>query len=143
MNEKSVGGIVFRRERGRILYLLLLYERHNDEGKKSYWDFPKGHMEAGEDEEQTLRREVKEETSVSDIRVIEGFRQTIKYFFKRDGKLVNKEVVFYLCETSQEKAAVSWEHTDIRWMEYGDAMKILGFDNAKELLAKADKFLSR
>ena len=138
MNEKSVGGVVFRRERGRILYLILLYERHG----KVYWDFPKGHMEEGENEEQTLRREIHEETSISDIRVIEGFRETIRYFFSRDGKPVSKEVVFYLCETAQEKAAVSWEHKDLKWLEYGDAMKALGFDNAKELLKKADRLLA-
>ena len=142
MNEKSVGGVVFRRERGRILYLILLYERQNDEGKRSYWDFPKGHMEEEENEEQTLRREIHEETSISDIRVIEGFRETIRYFFSRDGKPVSKEVVFYLCETAQEKAAVSWEHKDLKWLEYGDAMKALGFDNAKELLKKADRLLA-
>ncbi|MDI6720909.1 MAG: NUDIX domain-containing protein [Candidatus Aenigmarchaeota archaeon] len=144
MNEKSVGGIVFRKEEKRILYLLLLYERKNDEkGEHSYWDFPKGHIEKGESEEETLRREVKEETSISDARIIDGFREKINYFFRKNGKLVRKEVVFYLCETMQKRAKVSSEHKDARWLDYKEAMKILAFENAKEILGKANKFLSK
>ena len=53
--EKSCGAVVYRMEKGRRLYLLL----HYCEG---HWDLPKGHVEAGESEEQTARREISEET---------------------------------------------------------------------------------
>lgn len=139
MKEKSVGGIVFRKENRRILYLLLLYERHS----RTYWDFPKGHVEKGESDEETLRREVMEETSVADIRVIRNFRHAIRYFFRRGGKTVQKEVVFYLCETGQKDVKVSREHKDIAWLGHDEAMEKLAFENAKKLLAKAHKFLAK
>ena len=139
MKEKSVGGVVFRKEGRKILYLLLLYERN---GKK-YWDFPKGHQEKGESEEQTLAREVAEETSIRDISVASGFRHAVKYFFRRDGKNVRKEVAFYVCMTGQKDVKISHEHSDFAWLGYDDAMKKLAFDNSRELLKKADKFLSK
>ena len=49
--EKSCGALVFRREAGEI-YLLMI--RHKAGGHRS---FPKGHMEAGEDEHATAIRE--------------------------------------------------------------------------------------
>ena len=143
MKEKSVGGILFRQDGKHILYLLLLYERKNDsKGEHSYWDFPKGHMEEGETENQTLRREILEETSIEDIVVIEGFSESIKYFFQRDGEPVAKEVVFFLCQTPQNEVRISYEHKDAKWLEYKEAMKALGFENSRELLKKADRFVS-
>lgn len=142
MKEKSVGGIIFRKEKGKTLYLLLLYKRMND-GMQTYWDFPKGHVEEGESEEATLRREVKEETSIDEIRIIGGFRETMKYFFRRGGKTVSKEVVFYLCETEQKEAKISHEHEAIEWLEYSKAMEKLGFENAKKLLEKAHRLLAK
>ncbi|MBI2173531.1 MAG: NUDIX domain-containing protein [Candidatus Aenigmarchaeota archaeon] len=142
MKEKSVGGIVFRKEGRKILYLLLLYERKSD-GLRTYWDFPKGHQEKGESEEETLAREVAEETSIKDISVARGFRHTVKYFFRRDGKTVQKEVAFYLCKTVQKDVKISSEHKDSAWLDYDGAMKKLAFDNSKGLLKKAGSFLSR
>ncbi len=142
MKEKSVGGIVFRKEGRKLLYLLLLYERRND-GLRTYWDFPKGHQEKGESEEQTLAREIDEETSIKDITVVPGFRHAVRYFFRRDGNTVQKKVVFYLCRTGQKDVKISAEHKDSAWLDYDGAMKKLAFGNSKELLKKAGSFLGR
>ena len=60
--EKSCGCIVFND--GKVLLV-----RHN----KGHWDFPKGHVEPGETEEQTAKREVKEETNI-DVEINTNFR---------------------------------------------------------------------
>lgn len=39
--EKSAGAVIFRKEEGKIYYLLLHYQAR-------HWDFPKGHLEKGE-----------------------------------------------------------------------------------------------
>ena len=90
-SEKSVGAIIFLKDK-EVKYLLLHYE-------SGHWDYVKGHVEKGESEEETLLREAKEEAGLMDLKIIDGFKEKIKYFFKADGKLISKEVVFYLAET--------------------------------------------
>src|SRR3989338_9342144 len=135
MREISAGAIVFREEKGKILYLLLHYE-------EGHWDFPKGNIEKGEEEKETVKREIKEETGITKISFIEGFKEKIKYFYKREGQTIYKEVVFYLAETKESKIKISFEHIGYKWLSYGEAIKQLTFKNAKEILKKAHSFLN-
>lgn len=132
--EKSCGAIVFKKQKDGIKYLLLHYEA-------SHWDFPKGKQEKNEKEEQTAAREIKEETGIEDIEFADGFRETIKYFYKKGEETIYKEVVFFLAQTSVENVKISFEHIGYTWMSYENAYKKLTFNNAKELLRKANKFL--
>lgn len=133
--EKSCGAVIFKKQKdGSVKYLLLHYEA-------SHWDFPKGNQEKDETEEQTVAREVKEETRIEDIKFVEGFKETIKYFYKRGEETVFKEVVFYLLESMTEKVELSFEHIGYVWMSYEHAYKKLTFNNSKELLRKANQFL--
>ena len=88
-------------------------------------------------------REVEEETGIKDLRVVEGFREAIKYFFNYRGVLVSKAVAFFLCETKTKDVRVSEEHLGFEWLEYEDAMEKLEFRNSKSVLAKAHEFLGR
>ena len=133
--EKSAGGVIFCKEKGKIYYLLLHYEM-------GHWGFSKGHIEKGESLEDTVRREVKEETGLEDIRIIEGFKEWIKYFFKLKEKNIFKIVTYLLAETKQKEVKISWEHTGYKWLTYEEAVKQLTFENTKEVLKKADDFLS-
>jgi len=141
--EKSVGAVVFRREDNEIYYLLLYYPSISHRAKRNYWDFPKGHIEKGENILKTVRREVFEETGLKDIKLIKGFKQTIKYFFKVQGKTVFKIVIFFLTETKTKSVKISSEHMDFKWLPYEKAFKSLSFKNAKEILKKADGFLKQ
>ena len=135
MKETSAGAVVFREEKGNALYLLLHYE-------EGHWDFPKGHIEKGEEEKETAEREIEEETGIKKISFIEGFKEKIKYFYKREGQTIYKEVVFYLCETKESKIKISFEHIGYKWLDYEDALNQLTFKNAKEILKKAHSFLN-
>ena len=55
-HEKSCGAVIFR-VGNATKYLLLHYEA-------GHWDFVKGHSEKGESEEETVRREILEETGL-------------------------------------------------------------------------------
>jgi 8-oxo-dGTP pyrophosphatase MutT (NUDIX family) len=109
---------------------------------KTYWDLPKGHIEKGEDEEETVRREVGEETGLKDVKIASGFRETIKYFFKWEGKNILKFVTFCLVEAKTKEVKISSEHLGYKWLPYQQALAKLTFKNAKEILKKANDFLS-
>ena len=134
--EKSCGAIAFKKQKdGSLKYLLLHY-------KAGHWDFPKGHQEKNEKEEQAAAREIKEETGIEEIEFVDNFRETIKYFYKKWEETVYKEVIFYLVQSASEEVKLSSEHIGYAWLSYEHAYKKLTFNNAKELLEKAEKFIS-
>src|SRR5690242_13896895 len=88
--ERSAGVVMCYERTGKRSYLLLNYGKH--------WDFPKGHVEKGEDDRAAAIREVFEETGITLSSVLEDFKHEITYFF-RDYKtkgLIRKTVVFFL-----------------------------------------------
>ena len=134
--EKSCGAIVFTKHKEGIKYLLLHYG-------PGHWDFPKGKQEKNEKEEQTASREIKEETGIENIEYIDNFRELIKYFYKNGEETVYKEVIFFLAETNSEEVTLSSEHIGYAWLSYEHAYKKATFNNAKELLEKANQFLDK
>ncbi len=138
--EKSAGAIIFRKEGERPLFLLLHYPS-GSRAQKDYWDLPKGHIEKGEKMEDTVKREVREETGLKNIAFVSDFKETIKYFFKFEGKNILKFVTFLLAETKEKEVKISWEHIGFEWLPYADALKQLTYKNAKEILKKANNYL--
>jgi bis(5'-nucleosidyl)-tetraphosphatase len=136
LREKSCGAVVYLRKGSETLYLLLNYEA-------GHWDFVKGNVEINESEKETVVRELREETGITDAKFIEGFKERIEYYYRRQGDTVHKEVVFYLMETSTENITLSFEHIGSIWLNYSQAMEKLTFKNAKEMLKKADEFLKK
>jgi len=139
--EKSAGAVIFRRDKGKTYYLLLHYPT-GSRTAKDYWDFPKGHIEKGEKSAATARREVGEETGLIDIKFIKGFKKWIKYSFRDKGKIIFKTVTFYLIETKNKNVKISFEHSGYQWLLYQKALEQLTFKNAKEILEKANDFIS-
>ena len=91
--------------------------------------------------EDTVVRELKEETGIADARFIDGFREEISYFYKRQGASVYKQVIFYLIEAAAPKVTLSFEHTGFEWLPYEKALEKLTFRNAKNVLKKANEYL--
>lgn len=133
--EKSCGAVVYFLEGGKRLYLVLHYEER-------HWDFPKGHVEEGESEEQTARREIEEETGLAQLEFQPGFREKMSYSFKRDGKDVPKDVIFFLAKSKSKQVRLSHEHIGFVWLPYESAKKKLTYKSAKEILQKAEETLS-
>jgi bis(5'-nucleosidyl)-tetraphosphatase len=133
--EKSSGAIIYTaRESNEVEFLLLHYT-------SGHWDFPKGNIEVGEDELMAARREVFEETGIADVEFLEGFRRTIQYYYRRDEKLVQKEVVFRISNTNRREILLSSEHIGFAWKNYDKAISLLTFKSAKNLLLEAKEFL--
>lgn len=118
----SAGVAVVRRIDGRWHYLLL---RAFD-----YWDFPKGEVELGEKPLEAARREVGEETTLSDLefRWGEGFIESGPYGPRR------KTARYYLAEspTGEVSLPISEalghpEHEEFRWVDAATAAQLLNY----------------
>ena len=136
IEETSAGIVIYRKENLEKLFLLLHYP-------SGHWDFVKGKMEKGETTQQTAIRETKEETGITDITFVENFEEWIEYNFKYQGELVQKKVIFFLAETKTKNVKISHEHSGYTWMNYNTSMEKTTFDNAKTVLTKAQKLLSK
>ena len=134
MNEKSSGAVIFRDVPEGIVFLLLNYP-------SGHWDFVKGKMETGENPLDTVVRETKEETGISDLNFVEGFEENIEYDFQFEGELIHKKVVFYLAKTNTEKITISHEHLNFVWLDYKSAFEKTTYQNTKSVLSKANQLL--
>jgi len=134
MEERSAGAILFQDGASGRRFLLLRYPA-------GHWDFPKGNIERGESEGQTVLREVREETGLDDVKLLDGFRMKIEYFYRRRGESVHKEVVFLLGETKKEDVKLSFEHREYRWLNFSEALQSVTYKNSKRVLSQAQEFL--
>lgn len=130
--EISIGAIIFHKNK-ETQYLLLKYT--------NYWGFVKGNVEKDETELQTAKREIKEETGITDCIFLKGFKEKISYFYKLKDKPIYKEVIFYLAQTKTKEVKLSFEHEDFKWLPYEEALKLIAFKNSKDSFKKAHKFL--
>ncbi|MEM4298244.1 MAG: bis(5'-nucleosyl)-tetraphosphatase [Nitrososphaerota archaeon] len=133
IRERSAGAVIFYTN-GEPVYLLLHYPA-------GHWDFPKGNVEKGESDLDTVRREVREETGIEAIDILRGFKKEIEYYYRREDGLVRKRVVFYLAKSETKDVRVSPEHLGYVWLPYEKALKIVTFKNSKEVLMEAHKFV--
>ena len=136
IREKSCGAVIFIKKSEETKYLLLNYAA-------GHWDFVKGNVEDNETEKQTVVRELKEETAIEDAQFLDGFKETIAYFYRRQGLTIHKEVVFFIMESHTDKVTLSFEHVGYIWLDYQHAMEKLNFKNAKDVLQKAHDFLNK
>ena len=127
--EVSSGGIVYRRE-GSDLRILMIADR------QGRWSFPKGLVGRSEAAEAAARREVREETGIEgEILCLLG---ETRYFYRRNGQVVNKTVYFYLIRAlSRAITPQLSEVADARWFPAGEALQRSTFPANTELLHKA------
>jgi len=133
--EKSAGIVLFRNDSDKNEFLLLNYPQ-------GHWDFVKGKIEQNETSHETALRETKEETGITNIEFVDGFEESVEYDFRFKKEDIHKKVIFFLAKTNEKNIKLSHEHNDYLWLEYNDALKKTTFENAKNVLTKANEFLS-
>lgn len=122
--EKSCGTIIIDSNK-RVLLV---------KQKLGWVGFPKGHMEQGETEMETARRETKEETNL-DVIVDEKKRYTISYITSTQ---IDKEVVYFRAKPiSYSLLPQEAEIAEIMWVDIDEAKQYLSFDNLKQLWQNA------
>lgn len=137
--QRSAGFVIYKKEGRGIRYLLLHH------GSR-YWNFPKGRLEEGEDDMTSAKRELEEETGLTDFRILEGYVDEYKYDFDvtiENGtrEKIYKTAVFYIAEVTDDKIEISDEHVDFGWFDYETSLKRMYYQAGQNLLKRAHKFI--
>ena len=136
--EYSCGAVVFTRIEGEPHYVLIR-AKDQPEGRHG---FPKGHMEAGETEEQTALREIYEEVGLR-VRLLEGFRAVTEYSLPCPPD-TRKRVVFFLAEYEDQQITVQEsELASCTIAPFPQALELTEYADSKQILTDAHAFLSR
>lgn len=149
--EKSAGIIVFFVDNppagGKEIKYLFLKHKPNS------WDFPKGLIEKGEKPEDASLRECSEETGLSGLKLLPGFKETIKFFFKvkygyqidrglKMGSIVLKFVTYFVAQSKTKDVKISFEHEGFEWLSFDDAVRVLkSRKEGKKLIEKANEYI--
>lgn len=136
--ERSAGIIFFRNTPKGRAYLVIRSSNHIPE-RGEFWDFPKGRLEAGESGLQAAERESHEEVGIKNYQLLSDFKETVKYFTKRSGRM--KFVAMFLAEAKNAKVKLSWEHDKYEWLSFEEARTRISVDTMKSALGKAEEFL--
>ena len=130
----SSGGVVFRKSNSQVFYLLLGFKRRN------IWCLPKGLIEPGESDIDAATREVREETGVNSLKLVDKIG-VIRYQFGYRDKRFDKTVHFFLFETDQVETTVGTEHDMYSWLPYDKAILALSYPNERDILEKANEMM--
>jgi len=134
--EYSAGGVVFRKTDNSCQFALVL-DAYNK------WTFAKGHIEAEENQEDAAKREITEEIGINHI-ITHAYLGSIDIKVNEPNKRpVPKTVHYYLFETTDEKLTVSEpEIKEAKWVDQEEALKLISYENAKEIFKAALKKLN-
>ena len=109
---------------------------------QGHWDLPKGHVEPDdEDRQRTMLRELKEETGIADVTVLEGFEERTEYAYRHKGKRREKEVFWYVAETEELDVVLSHEHRGYLWLDWDQALETISHDETRSIVERARQFV--
>ena len=141
VDETSAGGLVLDRPGPDACAALI---GRLDRRGRLLWSLPKGHVEAGETEEDTAVREVAEETGI--VGRVVGKLGTIDFWFVADGRRVHKTVHHFLLlaadpvdglELSDEDVEVS----EVAWVPLAEVPSRLAYADERRLLDRVPELL--
>ncbi|MFX0014427.1 MAG: NUDIX domain-containing protein [Promethearchaeota archaeon] len=117
----GIGAIIEHSQTGKIL---LLHRISSMDFAANQWDDVGGRMRQFETPEETLRREVNEETGIRSFEVVKPI--DVSHYF-RGGETADNEmiVITFWCKTSSNKIILSPEHDDYRWVLPEEALFLI------------------
>jgi len=130
-------GLIYRKKDGCYQVVLL-------RDIFGYWTFPKGHVEKGESLSQALKREIKEEIGLKEVKIIKklGEREYIANDPQK-GRVKRKVTDFLVEATGSTKLKIEKSSgiKDAKWFGLDKISNLQQYKKAKEVLQKVTNYL--
>lgn len=135
--EFSAGGIVYKKNGGRISILIAQHSQHHG------WVFPKGLIgdyRKGEKKEESAVREVEEETGIK-AKIIKPL-PPVTYWFAFKGEKIKKTVYYFLMEyIDGDTSKRDFEMEKVEWIPMEEVDNKLTYNSDKNIWKEAQKLL--
>jgi len=106
--------------------------------KGNHWAFSKGHKKEGETDLGTAKRELYEETGITEYEILDAPFIEEKYTFELKGKTYDKTNYFFIgiVDDKETETPEEFKHEieEIRWLTFAEAIKLATFDTARNVL---------
>lgn len=133
----SAGGVVFCRASGHVL-VLLRDGRFGPDGRLEV-RLPKGHIEPGEESQQTALREVREEAGISGLEVVVCLGREPVEFEWRGFHHIRDETYYLLVTTGDTTYEAPEQQFTRQWLDWDQALLTLSFEAEREWVRRAQR----
>jgi ADP-ribose pyrophosphatase YjhB (NUDIX family) len=134
VREPTAGGIIFRRNAKQEIEILMIQDA------KDRWTIPKGHIEEGESAKETAEREIREETGLQDMKVLNWLGK-IHFRYRRATSLVLMTTEIFLVQAKGDTNKLKPEDwmNGIKWFPMTEALDKIEYDDIGKLILLAQK----
>jgi ADP-ribose pyrophosphatase YjhB (NUDIX family) len=130
VKETTAGGIIWRKnKKTKDIEILLLQDI------KGRWSIPKGHIEEGEQPRQTADREIREETSLKEFKIMDWLGKT-NFQYRRQNSLILMTTQVYLVQALGNTDDVKKEeiYKSLQWHPVNDALELVEYEDIGTLI---------
>jgi ADP-ribose pyrophosphatase YjhB (NUDIX family) len=130
VREPTAGGVVFRHAPKTSKVEILLIQ-----DAKNRWTIPKGHIESGESAKQTAEREIREETGLQTVKVLNWLGK-INFRYRRQQSLVLMTTEIFLVQAlgNTDKLKPEDWMNDIRWFSSMEALDKIEYEDIGKII---------